>query len=197
MLNGHQVNIPREITGKIWLPKLGDQNRNQAAFEFQLSGRMQTVLATAAPLLLVVPDDIPPHELSIALRIAHDLNVYHKLDGEIIRSSEAMRRGKENHLSIGNIVVIRDPQSSFNDPSQGIIFLHQHPTYSRANMLFMLGDQSGIERVSRLFPIRTGVTVPDWLVVGANADKVGAGAITGAGVLGREWKWDDGGSWLH
>jgi hypothetical protein len=63
----------------------------------------------------------------------------------------------------------------------GIIFLHQHPTYPRANMLFMLGDQSGIERVSRLFPIRTGVTVPDWLVVGANADKVGAGAITGAG----------------
>jgi len=84
-----------------------------------------------------------------------------------------------------------------NDPSQGIIFLHQHPTYPRANMLFMLGDQSGIERVSRLFPIRTGVTIPDWLVLSANADKVGAGAIIGAGVLGREWKWDDGGSWLN
>jgi hypothetical protein len=75
---------------------------------------MQTVLATAAPLLLIVPDDIPAHELSIALRIAHDLNVYHKLDGEIIRSSEAMRRVKENRLNIGNIVVIRDPQSSFS-----------------------------------------------------------------------------------
>jgi len=75
---------------------------------------MQTVLATAAPLLLVVPDDIPAHEFSIALRIAHDLNVYHKLDGEIIRSSEAMWRGKENRLSTGNIVVIRDPQSSFS-----------------------------------------------------------------------------------
>jgi hypothetical protein len=48
-------------------------------------------------------------------------------------------------------------------------------------MLFILGDNSGVERVARLFPIRTGVTVPDWLVLSAYTDEVGAGAITGAG----------------
>jgi len=61
------------------------------------------------------------------------------------------------------------------------MFLHQHPIYRQANMLFILGDDSGVERVTRLFPMRTGVTVPDWLVVSADADDVGAGGITGAG----------------
>lgn len=61
------------------------------------------------------------------------------------------------------------------------MFLHQHPTYRKANMLFILGDDSGVERVARLFPMRTGVTVPDWLVVCTDADNVGAGGIKGAG----------------
>jgi hypothetical protein len=120
---------------------------------------MQTVLATAAPLLLVVPDDIPAQELSIAVRIAHDLNKYHKLDSEIIRSSEAMQRGEENHLSASNVVVINDPQSPFSqwcfnqkasafdvnvtppqlngrpldDPSQGVLDLLEHTIYSSTN----------------------------------------------------------------
>jgi len=134
-----------------------------------------------------------------------------------------MQRGENNSLSAGNIVVIRDPQSSFSqwcfkrhpsafdisatppqlngrpldDPSQGIMFLHKHPTYRRAAVLFLLGDNAAVERVARLFPIRTGVTVPDWLVVGTDVDEVGTGGITGSGIWGREWKWDDVGSWLH
>jgi hypothetical protein len=48
-------------------------------------------------------------------------------------------------------------------------------------MLFLLGDTSGVERVARLFPIRTSVTVPDWLVVSPDADEVGGGGITGTG----------------
>jgi len=75
---------------------------------------METVLSTAAPLQLVVPDSMPMQKLSIALRVAHDLNKYHKLDSEIIRSSEAMQRGQEGHLSSGNIIVISDPQSLFS-----------------------------------------------------------------------------------
>jgi hypothetical protein len=61
------------------------------------------------------------------------------------------------------------------------MFLHQHPIYRRANMLFILGDNSGLERAAVLFPIRTGVTVPDWLIVSTDADRLGAGGITGAG----------------
>lgn len=65
--------------------------------------------------------------------------------------------------------------------TQGILFLHQHPKYRRANVLFMLGDDPGIERAARLFPIRTGITVPDWLLIGTGTDKVAAAGLTGAG----------------
>lgn len=42
-------------------------------------------------------------------------------------------------------------------------------------------DDSGLERVARLFPIRTGVTVPDWLIIDSHSDTLGAGAVAGAG----------------
>jgi hypothetical protein len=113
LLNGRQIIVPAEVTGKIWHPKL-DLTFHQDVSEYQLSGRMQTVLATAGPLLLVVPNVIPLQNLSIALRVAHDLNKFHKLDSEIIRSSEAMRRGEEDRLRAGNIVVIGDPHSTFS-----------------------------------------------------------------------------------
>lgn len=45
----------------------------------------------------------------------------------------------------------------------------------------MLGDESGIERAVRLVPTRTGVTVPDWLLVGPTSDQLGAAGVMGAG----------------
>lgn len=81
--------------------------------EYQLTGRMQAVLATAAPISFVIPDHIPSREFSIALRIAHDLNKYHKLDSEIIRSSEIWQRCEDGSLGGGNIVVVGDSQTSF------------------------------------------------------------------------------------
>jgi hypothetical protein len=49
-------------------------------------------------------------------------------------------------------------------------------------MLFILAtDSSGLERATRLFPIRTGITVPDWLVIGTYANNVGAAGVIGAG----------------
>lgn len=49
-------------------------------------------------------------------------------------------------------------------------------------MLFICGtDEAGLERALRLFPFRTGVTVPDWLFVGEEADQLGAAGVVGAG----------------
>lgn len=42
-------------------------------------------------------------------------------------------------------------------------------------------DAAGLERVARLFPIRTGIPVPDWLIIGPLADTQGAGGVMGAG----------------
>jgi hypothetical protein len=49
-------------------------------------------------------------------------------------------------------------------------------------MLFLLGnDGSALERVVRLSPLRTGVAAPDWLVLGAHMDVIGAGGLMGGG----------------
>ena len=49
-------------------------------------------------------------------------------------------------------------------------------------MLFMISsDVSGLERLARLFPIRTGITVPSWLVLSGDSDHIGAAGISGAG----------------
>lgn len=44
-------------------------------------------------------------------------------------------------------------------------------------------DASGLEEVVRLFPIRTGVTVPDWLVVSSYSDQTTVGGTMGAGYV--------------
>lgn len=64
---------------------------------------MQTILSSTGPISLVVPDDLDGQELSVALRIAHDLHTYHRLDSQIVRSSEAF---DPDILDGGNIVVI-------------------------------------------------------------------------------------------
>ena len=49
-------------------------------------------------------------------------------------------------------------------------------------MVFIIhNDKDGLERASRLFPIRTGVAVPDWIIVGDKMDNFGAGGVKGAG----------------
>lgn len=81
----------------------------------QSSGRIQTILASEAPLYFVIPDDndSPSRELSVALRLAQDLYTYHKLDAGIMYSSEALRRLSEGTLGFGNIVVIGTASTPF------------------------------------------------------------------------------------
>lgn len=39
------------------------------------------------------------------------------------------------------------------------------------------------ERAIRVFPLRTGVPNPEWIVVGREADKWGMGGVLGAGLV--------------
>ncbi|KII88901.1 hypothetical protein PLICRDRAFT_175154 [Plicaturopsis crispa FD-325 SS-3] len=190
----------------------------------QESGRIQTTLTSTGPHVLVVPDDSEgTRALSVALRIAHDLDIYHRLDAEIIQSSVALQRLQDGlSLGPGNVIVIgnhpfsqsilkhpRTPFSlrdstltlrrrQFDKPSTAILFLHPHPTNPGGNALFLSGtDDAGLEKAARLFPIRTGVTVPDWIVLDERSDLLGAAGTVGAGVWGREWAWNEPVSWIN
>ncbi|KAH7927722.1 hypothetical protein BV22DRAFT_255973 [Leucogyrophana mollusca] len=186
--------------------------------------RIQSVLNTAAPIVLIIPKKEASSELSIALRIAHDLQKFHKLDSRIDTGNTDLL----SHES-GNLVVIGGAQTVFvqaqlerlgspfryrdglwtlegrelDRSSTGLMFLQQNLASERATTLFVMSnDQAGLERVARLFPIRTGVAVPDWVVVGAHADRVGAAGIEGAGVWKAcksnawRWEWSEHMSWL-
>ena len=205
----------------------------------QQSGRLATILQSAGPLTIVVPAlHASSRALSVAHRIAHDLDVYHKLDAEIVADGAALQRLGAGELGPGNVVVVGmggsgDAASEgrfarqvlglgktafgmddgavltlrgqrLDEPSQGesacaqgrvsgerreltlfslgAIFLHPHPTDPSASVLFIIGsDLSGLERIARLFPIRTGISLPDWLVIGGEADTLGAAGVQAAG----------------
>lgn len=174
----------------------------------QHSGRIQRILSTSAPLTIIIPSKSLDHTLSAALRIVHDLDAYLRLDSEIIDDDEAMQRLQTNALGQGNIVVLGGPQSRFfehiiqqkktpvsiakgvlsiggrpiDEPSTASLFLHPHPTHEDSLMLMIYStDENALERAIKLFPIRTGVNIPDWIVVGSNSDDLGAGDVRGAG----------------
>ena len=167
----------------------------------------------------MIPDE-DNLSMSYALRLAHDLDTFHKLDVEILTDSEASGLLESGSLGPSNIVVLDGPkETSFGRrffegsryplfpsrvyrngvksdgacqihgaPSQGLIstigaiFLYRHPTHPDAATLFLRAeDESGMENVLRLFPIRTGVFGPDWMVISSETATLGAAGVTGAG----------------
>ena len=67
--------------------------------------------------------------------------------------------------------------------SAGLLFLHPHSSASSRVVLFMCGtDSGGLERAARLLlPIRTGVALPEFIVIGNKTDSFGTGGLRGAG----------------
>ncbi|KAJ3788745.1 hypothetical protein GGU10DRAFT_345240, partial [Lentinula aff. detonsa] len=241
----------KAIEPRIW--KLNSDSHNT----LQLSGRMQTILSSPtlansselmgpAPLVLVVPDpalhsESAPagtlsHAMSVALRLSHDLLLYHQLDSEVIFDSEVnsalSKLGSMSALGKGNVVVVGNeaatglqmalksgeadfsvnnfidrnailakvsvgPEGPDLQPGQGILFLHPHPMRSFAKMVLLQSTDTsgvGLERAARLFPIRTGVPVPDWIIIGADNGR-GEGNIVATGIWDSEWNWNRAMSW--
>ncbi|KAJ8462025.1 hypothetical protein ONZ51_g11162 [Trametes cubensis] len=178
-------------------------------------GRVANILNTKGPITIVIPSKQTSRELSAASRLAHNLNVYHKLDAEIVDDQEAA--AKFNDLSqTGNIILLglgefakstlRQRRTAFsvvddvlslrsrliNESGTAALILHPHPTHDDSLLLLMHGtDAVGLERALRLFPIRTGITVPDWVIVTREADERGTAGVEGAGVWGNDWSWNE------
>ncbi|KAG1749124.1 uncharacterized protein EDB91DRAFT_1235611 [Suillus paluster] len=183
-------------------------------------GRAQAILSTDGIIDIVVPSLYHSFELSVALRIAHSLRTFHSLDARIFSAREA-----ENGLACGgNMIIIGCPDSllvknllklsqsewscergtwglndkKFDRPSSGLLFLTKKTSNTSNLVLFLQStDPGGLERALRLFPIRTGVLVPDWLVVDARADRIGAGGAEGAGSNDGKWGFNARMSWLN
>ena len=66
-------------------------------------------------------------------------------------------------------------------PGTGVIALDPSVADGRTRLYLYAADVAGLERLGRLFPIRTGVKVPGWMVVGPEMDTRSSGGILGAG----------------
>ena len=156
--------------------------------------------------MLIVSDDDDGMSLHAAIRLAHSLDVSYKLDASILTTHEAVSSLATGSLSSGNIVAIGGKNNTFLsrilsasstpfsldsrglslngrslDNGTAALFLHPHPASSSAAVLICYADtQPALERALRLFPIRTGITVPDWIVVDDTADKFGAAGVQAA-----------------
>ncbi|KAJ8699615.1 hypothetical protein PTI98_002711 [Pleurotus ostreatus] len=183
-------------------------------------GRAQLILTSNAPLTIVVPPNAV-HELSIALRIAHILEVYHKLDTSILTFSEYALTNSDtppgNLVLIGNTaapsvkwLLQKSPtpwslreRSLFlqgravTQAGQAVVSTFPHPSLPSTVLLLSSNEGAGLERAYRQFPLRTGVTTPDWLVMSEGVDNMGAAGLDGAGTWGREWVWNEPMSWLN
>lgn len=49
-------------------------------------------------------------------------------------------------------------------------------------MMLIIGESGGaLERAARLFPVRTGITAPSWVILEPTTDELGAAGVSGAG----------------
>ena len=79
----------------------------------QAPPRLQAILMSPHALVCIIPDASPFREMSLALRLSHDLLLYHRLDVRIILESDALRVMGTNGFPSGNIVYIGHPSTTF------------------------------------------------------------------------------------
>lgn len=166
---------------------------------------MLDILTSFGSFTIVTPSQTA--HLSTALRLAHDLDTYHKLDAEVIDADTAIQREVNALLGTGNLIVLGGVTNAFTrhiletgrtairlqgetlllggnavGSDFATLFLHPHPTNPAGLAMVLFADnENSLERSLRLFPMRTGITVPDWLVVSEEADKIGAAGVKSAG----------------
>lgn len=102
----------------------------------QASARIQSFLSTDAPFHLVVLDNSSSRDVSMALRIAHDLNAYHRLDAEIILGNEAFQDRLADGSATGNILIIGNTAS----PSLASLLGKQRTPFRSENNVLTFKD---------------------------------------------------------
>ncbi|KAJ3539241.1 hypothetical protein NMY22_g4823 [Coprinellus aureogranulatus] len=149
----------------------------------------------------------------VARRLSHDLLAYHRLDAELLDSAASPGEGTVIIGSLQSVHVqrilgredaavrLRSGKLYFGDKpvdtgvGNSYIFLHPASEPGKHLVVIIYTDEASLERAARLFPIRTGVTAPNWLHLSPRMDRLGAAGIQGAGLWGSDWKLRSESSW--
>ncbi|KAF8721597.1 Prolyl oligopeptidase family, partial [Rhizoctonia solani] len=193
-VDSQRIKVPRQSS--FWLSYEKD-NQWEIVYTAKSyhSGSLSSALTSAMPIALVIPAREGDYYQTIALRIAHNLYTYLKLDCTILRDSELQGRVLEGRsvvvigghhnkygmavrssplqiLPDGSIVI---GEKRYNINGVGALSFHKDHVYMDAL------DLSGYERILRAFPLRTGVPGPKWMIIGPESNTKGFGGILATG----------------
>lgn len=84
----------------------------------------------------MVLDNSSSRDVSLALRIAHDLNAYHRLDAEIILGYETFQERLVDSTAAGNILIIGNAAS----PSLTSLLHNPQTPFRSENNVLVLKD---------------------------------------------------------
>lgn len=68
-------------------------------------------MSTSGPITIIISATSVAHELSVAQRLAHVLQLYHKIDSEIVPEHAVLAQIEDGSWPAGNVVVIGLPSS--------------------------------------------------------------------------------------
>ncbi|KAG9120200.1 DEAH-box ATP-dependent RNA helicase prp43, partial [Ceratobasidium sp. 392] len=198
-IDGQRIELPDKPT--VWLRRnVHDRWKVVNPFSPYTSGPLSRVLTTATVISIVIPSGPNAYYHSVALRLAHNLYAYLKLDCTIIIDSETLA----NQPLAGSVVVVGGYANKYglrvrSSPLQVLpdgSILISGVTYSKPgtvalslhkNHLYMDAvDETGYERGLQSFPLRTGVPGPEWMVLGEECSSKGYGGVYAAGFWDRQ-----------
>ncbi|KZT53551.1 hypothetical protein CALCODRAFT_474549 [Calocera cornea HHB12733] len=139
---------------------------------------------------VITDAEVTPHDTTLKLLQGSKLSTENSIiiGGYENTLTRALLERKKSAFSFDSSHRLQLAGRTFAEPSTGVLFLHPHPGSDSAMALIMAGsDEAGLERALRALPLRTGVAVPQWLVVGEDADWMGMGGVDAAGWWTRSW----------
>jgi hypothetical protein len=85
-------------------------------------------------------------------------------------------------------IQVSDAGQEHTYSGQGVGAIYLHPLPRSRLLLSICGtDQEGLERAAKLFPYRTGVGQPDWVVVGPEMGVQGMQGVKAMGYYSNQW----------
>ncbi|KAG8703698.1 hypothetical protein FRC09_004002 [Ceratobasidium sp. 395] len=198
-IDNQRVELPDIST--VWLRR-GVQSKWEVVEPFSSypSGPLSRILTSPTAISIIIPSTPNAYYRSLALRLAHNLYVYLKLDCVILNDKEALA----NHPLAGSVVVIGGypnkyglhvRSSALQALPDGTISIsdavYGRPgtaalSLSKDHLYMDAVDEAGYERAVQAFPLRTGVPGPEWMILGEECNEKGYGGVYAAGFWNRE-----------
>lgn len=178
-------------------------------------GALDSILSSRSHFSIILPKG--KHDFSyyngVALDISRNLFQYFAADSEILADSPRSASTDGNLVILGvpsemdinsqglwgefpigimgNDIVITDAQGRQRkyplEPGMGLIYLHPLPK-GRLALVIWGADEVGLRTAARLFPLRTGVGQPNFVIAGKEMRWSGVSGVKAMGMFDSLWQ---------